>query len=178
MLEYFGENGINSKCLHDDREPYCYSYVADSVLVGILDEPIKAHIKALIQSWGNLYFSGGASNFRNYIGLEGRSLVVSYDREDFHGFDSIIKLIKKMDVGYFLIFSIFTSFAIVTRFIGFVGLYKTIKNPETVTYLIIIVAILVIFTAMYLYLGQSRFRVPLEPILMLLTVLAFSRKEK
>ena len=57
-----------------------------------------------------------------------------------------------------------------------IGFYRNIKNTDTIIYLIAIVGVLIIFTAMYLYLGQSRFRVPLEPILMLLTVLAFNKK--
>ena len=123
-----------------------------------------------------LYFSGGASNFRNYVGLKGNSIIVDFQQEKYQAFDSIIRLIKRMDLGYLLIFIIFTSFAVITRFIGIIGFYRNIKNTDTIIYLIAIVGVLIIFTAMYLYLGQSRFRVPLEPILMLLTVLAFNKK--
>lgn len=177
QLEYFKNNGLSSKCLTDERNPNCTKHVFNAVLAGILDESIETHARALFHSFGVLYFSGGASNFRNYVGLEGNSTILAFQREAFQGIDSIVKLIKRMDIGYFLIFIIFTSFSVITRLIGLVGFYKTVKNPENIPYIIAIVGILAIFTAMYLYLGQSRFRVPLEPILMLLTVLAFSKKK-
>ena len=82
-----------------------------------------------------------------------------------------------MDIGYLLILIVFTAYAFLTKFAGIVGFYRILKSPQTAVYLIAIVGILAIFTAMYLYLGQSRFRVPLEPILMLLAVLAFNREK-
>jgi hypothetical protein len=114
--------------------------------------------------------------FRNYVGLKGNSLIVDFQQEKYQGFDSIMRLIKRMDIGYLSIFILFTSFTFITRFIGIIGFYRTIKDSGTINYLIAIVGVLIIFTAMYLYLGQSIFRVPLEPILMLLTVLAFNKK--
>jgi hypothetical protein len=177
QLKYFKDNGISKECLNNGRDPSCSSKVFDATLDAILNESIETQIRALFHSWGVLYFSGGASNFRNYIGVDGNSLVVDFQQEEFQGLDSIMKLIKRMDTGYLLIFLVFTSYAFITRFIGLIGLYKILKDPKTTIYLIDIVGILVIFTAMYLYLGQSRFRVPLEPVLMLLTVLAFSKKK-
>jgi 4-amino-4-deoxy-L-arabinose transferase-like glycosyltransferase len=176
QLKYFKKNGIGVECLNNGRDPNCDKHVFRAVLTAIFNEPIETHIKALVNSWGILYFSGGASNFRNYVGLKGNSLIVDFQQEKYQGFDSIIRLIKRMDVGYLLIFIVFTSFAVITRFIGIIGFYRNIKNTDTIIYLIAIVGVLIIFTAMYLYLGQSRFRVPLEPILMLLTVLAFNKK--
>jgi hypothetical protein len=176
-LSYIRKNNLNSACLHNIRNPDCDRYVYDAALDGILSEPIASHLRAFFHSFGILYISGGASNFRNYIGLEGNTLVVDFQQEKFKGLDSIISLIRKMDVGYLLIFIVFTGFSVITRFLGLIGLYRTIKTSEAIVYLIPIVGVLVIFTAMYLYLGQSRFRVPLEPILMLLTVLSFSKKD-
>jgi len=178
QLRYFEKNNVSTECLNNGRDPYCDKYVFRAMLTAIFNEPIEVHVKALFNSWGILYFSGGASNFRNYIGLKGNSLIVKFQQEGYKEFDSIIRLVKRMDIGYLLIFVVFTSFAFITRIIGMVGLYKTIKKSDSVVYLIAILGVLIIFTAMYLYLGQSRFRVPLEPILMLLTVLAFNKKKE
>ena len=177
QLEYFKKNRIDSKCLNNGRDPNCSSQVFSATLAAIFDEPIETHIRALFYSWGILYFSGGASNFRNYIGLDGNSLIVSFEQDEFEGVNSIIKLIKKVDIGYLLILIVFTAYAFLTKFAGIVGFYRILKSPQTAVYLIAIVGILAIFTAMYLYLGQSRSRVPLEPILMLLAVLAFNREK-
>jgi hypothetical protein len=65
-------------------------------------------------------------------------------------------------------------FVFVVRTMAFIGIYRIIKDKEGILYLIVLFSVLLLFTAMYLYLGQSRFRVPLEPILMLLAVLGLS----
>ena len=176
QLEYFKQNGISADCLTDERNPNCGEHVFDAVLIGILNEPIASHARALFYSWGVLYFSGGASNFRNYIGLEGNSLIVDFHREKFQGLESVIRLIKRMEVGYLLIFIVFTGFAVIARFTALIGIIGLVRNSDNIVYLIAIIGTLLIFTAMYLYLGQSRFRVPIAPILMLLSVLSFRSK--
>ena len=65
-------------------------------------------------------------------------------------------------------------FVFVVRTMAFIGIYRIIKDKEGILYLIVLFSVLLLFTAMYLYLCQSRFRVPLEPILMLLAVLGLS----
>ena len=149
-----------------------------AAIKGLIDEPIANHAKALFYSWGVLYFSGGASNFRNYIGLEGNSIIVDFHREKFNGIGSIIRLVKRMNTDYLIIFIIFTGFAFIARFSAVVGLVNIIRNPNYYSYLIVIFGTIIIFTAMYLYLGQSRFRAPLEPILLLLSVLALKNKKR
>ena len=85
QLKYFLQNGVSADCLTDERNPNCGEHVFDAVLNGILNEPIASHAKALFYSWGVLYFSGGASNFRNYIGLEGNSIIVDFHQEKLAG---------------------------------------------------------------------------------------------
>ncbi len=177
QLEYFEKNGISPDCLTNERDPACGKNVFDAVLSGLLNEPIENHIKGLFYSWGSLYFSGGASNFRNYLGLEGNAIIVDFHREEFKGLESITRLIQRMNADYFVIFILFTGFATGARLIAVVGVFRMLSDPENISYFISIIGVLAIFTAMYLYLGQSRFRVPMEPILMLLTVLAFAPKK-
>jgi hypothetical protein len=45
-----------------------------------------------------------------------------------------------------------------------------LKKREFLPYGVFFIEVISLFTAAYLYLGQSRFRVPLEPMLMLLMV--------
>jgi hypothetical protein len=175
-MRYFNENGISLNCMTNERDPDCGNYVFSAVFNGLIDEPIKNHAKALFYSWGVLYFSGGASNFRNYVGWEGNSIIVDFHNEKFNGISSIVRLIKRMNTDYLIIFIIFTGFAFIARFSALVGLVNLLRTPKYYSYLFVIFGIIIIFTAMYLYLGQSRFRVPLEPILLLLSVLALKNK--
>ena len=177
-MSYFVENGVSLNCMTDERDPNCGDHVFNAVFNGLINEPIKNHAKALFYSWGVLYFSGGASNFRNYVGLEGNSIIVDFHREKFNGFSSMSRLIKRMNNEYLFIFIVFTGFAFIARFFALIGLIKSLRRSENFSYLIVILGTIIVFTAMYLYLGQSRFRAPLEPLLILLTVLAFSNKKK
>ena len=113
-------------------------------------------------------------HFRNYLGIPGKSNIVAFQRNKYDGFESIKLYLQSMNFAYMVIFIITTSFAILSRIIGIFGLFSTIKSgnffkPTN----IFLVTILILFTAMYLYLGQSRFRVPLEPILMIYTVIGW-----
>jgi len=133
-------------------------------------------MKALIYSWGMLYLSGGASNIRNYLGFDGNSLIVEFQHQKFEGFNSILHLFDKAALPYLLMLLIVTPYAVIMRFVAVVGIFRVLRQKKIISYLIPILGVLVIFTAMYLYLGQSRFRVPLEPLLMLLAVLSLRAK--
>jgi nicotinamide riboside transporter PnuC len=62
-------------------------------------------------------------------------------------------------------------FTIVSRIVGLIGIFYLMKNREWRPYGFLLIEVILIFTASYLYLGQSRFRVPLDPFLMLFTVI-------
>lgn len=175
-MDYFLTNDVSLDCMTDERNPNCGEHVFNAVYNGLINEPFENHAKALFYSWGMLYFSGGASNFRNYVGMDGNSIIVDFHREKFTGVSSIIRLIKKMNTDYLVIFIIFTGFTFFARFSALLGLVNLLREPKYYIYLIVIFGTIIIFTAMYLYLGQSRFRAPLEPLLLLLSVLAFKTK--
>ena len=63
-----------------------------------------------------------------------------------------------------------TFFSLASRALGVFGLIYLIKGCKSKAYSIFLIEVLILFVAAYMYLGQSRFRVPLEPTLMLFTV--------
>jgi len=171
LSNYLVSNNKSNFCLDNERHVSCDKIVANSTIIMILDEPLQSHAPALLNSWATLFFSGGASNIRNYLGLDGKSNIINFQNKSFNGFNSIYDLIRNMPFSYFLIFSFTTLFSIITRVVGFFGLYYLFVNKKFRPYGVILTEILFIFTSAYLYLGQSRFRVPLDPILMLFTVI-------
>jgi len=173
FLEYLEKENDSIFCFDNRALWSCSDVLARASLSGLVNEPFAAHIKALTDSWATLFLAGGASNIRNYLGFKGKSLIVNFQNNKFNGFKSIIKLIKDMNFSYFFIFIFTTIFSVFTRVVGFIGLFYMIKEKEWRPYAILLVEVVSIFTAAYLYLGQSRFRVPLEPILMLFTVVGF-----
>jgi hypothetical protein len=58
--------------------------------------------------------------------------------------------------------------------VGLFGVFHLLKDKKWRPYGLLILEVILIFSAAYLYLGQSRFRVPLEPFLMLFTVIGIA----
>ena len=169
--DYLEKEGESNFCFINRNHWSCNSVHSRASLTAMKLEPIEVHFKALIHSWGTLFFSGGASNIRNYLGFEGKSLIVNFQNSSFSGLDSIVRLVKDMNFAYLFIFVLTFTFSVVTRFIGLFGVFYLFRKKEWLPYSFLLIEVLSIFVAAYLYLGQSRFRVPLEPILMLFTII-------
>ena len=171
----FTENNVSELCLREDtyRHWSCDNDLTRVMISGIVSEPLNSHIYALFYSWSNLYFAGGASNFRNYLGFPGKNKIVSFDQGKYGGVDGIISLIRSIDFSYLFILIVTTGFSVTSRILGLIGVYSLVKDRSIWPYLIVLMGIIILLTGMYLYLGQSRFRVPMEPFLMLLSVIGF-----
>ena len=167
---YLNEKGEDGFCLDNSRHWSCNDMLTHVSIEAISDENMAAHIKALFDSWSTLFFAGGGSNIRNYLGIDGKSLIVKFQSNAFNGLESIMTLVRNMNASYLFIFILTTVFTIISRVIGLLGVFYLFKNKEYRPYGLLIIEVVSIFTAAYLYLGQSRFRVPLEPFLMLFTV--------
>jgi hypothetical protein len=157
-------------CLNHQRDWFCNEALSSHAINMITSEPPVVHLRALMDSWLTLFLAGGASNYRNYLGIDGKNVIVGFQRRAYKGIDSIIYLVKEMNFPYFFIFVLTTLFTIFTRLIGVIGLFVLFRDRKLRLYGVLLFEVISIFTAAYLYLGQSRFRVPLEPMLMLLTV--------
>ncbi len=171
--EYYKDYPKGELCLRSERHWSCNDDLSNIIYTNLVNESLTHHLIALTRSWGLLYFSGGASNFRNYLGFTGKEHIVAFDKKQYEGVKDIVSLIRDIDMPYLILLVITTGFSITTRIFGFFGIVCCLKNKEYWPYFIILTGCLFLFTAMYLYLGQSRFRVPLEPILMLFCILGY-----
>ena len=68
-----------------------------------------------------------------------------------------------------LVSALCLGFALVSRVLGLVGIVAMARRREWQV-LAVTVALLAYFTAVHLFLGTTRFRMPAEPMLMLITV--------
>ena len=170
---YLENNIVNDICIQNERHWSCNDYMFSSMMGGIIKEPISSNTKALLSSWSYLYLSGGASNIRNYFGLLGTEHIISFQKRRSDGISGVVSFIKTINMSYLVILIATTGFSFATRFLGLIGFFTLVKSSNTIrSYAAIIIMVLLLFTAMYLYLGQSRFRVPLEPFLMIFSTIA------
>ena len=81
MQKNYRENNIvKDICIQNERHWSCNDYMFNSMMGGIIKEPISNHTKAFLSSWAYLYLSGGASNIRNYFGLLGKEHIISFQK--------------------------------------------------------------------------------------------------
>ena len=142
-------------------------------LEAIRDLPLAVHAKALAESVAQLLIAGGASNIRNYLGLAGKQAIVQFQGETRAGLmDAVRRFLSRIDYGYASLLILTFGYTITMRLAGLAGLIRMARGalPQTLA----LVAVLAILTLSYLYLGQSRFRVPLEPILAVMAAMGFS----
>ena len=149
--------------------------LADVYLEAILAVPVAAHAKAMTESVAQLYVAGGASNICNYLGISGKEAIVQFQGENRVGLlDAAGRLLARVDYGYAALLALTFGYTIVMRLVGLAGLaamFRAGMAPRTLA----ILAIMAILTLSYLYLGQSRFRVPLEPYLAVMAAVGFVR---
>lgn len=137
----------------------------------LLTEPVVVHLKALARSWANLYVGGGASNIKNYLGLQGETLMQFMQTHPWLGATGTLHdFFTKGYAAYMALVGLTLAFTIPFRLLGVAGLIALWANRERATALLF-AGYLGFFTAQYLYLGQSRFRIPLEPVLMILATI-------
>lgn len=139
--------------------------LAGAYLGAMLEVPVDAHAKAFAQSLAELYVAGGASNIRNYLGIEGKHAIVQFQGEGRSSLaDAVNLLLTRIDYGYAVLLVVTFGYTLAMRTIGIVGLVTMFRKDMT-SQTLVILAVMAVLTLSYLYLGQSRFRVPLEPYL-------------
>ena len=134
-------------------------------LEAILDEKFSTHAKAIELSMTELFISGGASNLRNYLGIEGKTHIVEFQSRSISSWmDSVFIFFAQVNFGYSALLIITFSYCIAMRILCIVGLFKIFDETSTQS-MVAILLLIITLSMSYLYLGQSRFRVPLEPYL-------------
>ena len=168
LLENLKNISIDKECYEFSRKYLCNEPITSASLRGIYNENISTHLKAITYSVLNLFFTGGASNYSNYLGLNNKSNFLNMIENDDYSYLSFLREIVKSMNSYTVIFIIFTSFSVMFKLFSFLGFIYSLKKHDLRPYAILLISYMAIFIAMYLYLGQSRFRVPLEPIFLIL----------
>jgi len=120
-----------------------------------------------------LMFSGGASNFANYYGIDNKASIISFEKSSgsMLSFSKMVEFINSVNIKYFVALVLFWGYAITTKVLLVVGLMHLFKNSNNKHLSIVVLFYVLLFAAEYLFLGQSRWRVPLEPLMMIFSAL-------
>lgn len=134
----------------------------------------EAMVKAEAISLARLYFSGGSGNVWRLFGLENTFFA---GMQELRGFRSYVEglglFFAKGSIWQLVIHGMPIGIAIALRVLGIAGFIWLLLERRW-SLVIVIGGTLLYFTGMYMFLGQSRFRVPLEPVLAVLSSFGFS----
>jgi hypothetical protein len=151
----------------------CRKIIAKAYIKSILNEDLDVILKASVSSFINLMFSGGASNLANYYGIDNKASILSFEKSSgsMLSFSKMVKFIDSVNIKYFVALVLFWGYAITTKILLVVGLVHLFKNSNNKHLSIVVLFYVLLFAAEYLFLGQSRWRVPLEPMIMIFSAL-------
>ena len=130
---------------------------------------------ALLRAWISTFIGGGISPIAQYMQI--RTPDTRALHEEYRGpisFGVYFLEAINSSPGYILLFIIGTGFALIGRFLGIVGFLGYSYRRSLLPYNLLYVGCIVIFTATYLFIGVSRFRAHLEPILAIYGVLGIT----
>jgi 4-amino-4-deoxy-L-arabinose transferase-like glycosyltransferase len=134
----------------------------------LLSYPTLDFAKALYRSVAQFFFAGGAGNWHNLFGIGAESLSEAWFT---NAQDDLWNLLKRLFEGVPLTGLIFSAiaigFAILTRVIGLIGLISFF-NRDRLGLLLVISGFVSYFALIHVFVGNSRYRVSVEPMLMLL----------
>jgi 4-amino-4-deoxy-L-arabinose transferase-like glycosyltransferase len=143
-------------------------------LNAILDVPVSAHARAMVLGLGELYLAGGVSNLRNYLGIQGRASIVQFQSAAVPSLmDAVSGFLSRINFGYAILLFVGFGYTVAMRIAGIAGLVKMLGSGSLRPTLAILLLIATL-TMSYLYLGQSRFRVPMEPYLAVMAAIGIS----
>ena len=147
---------------------------AAAVVPLLFEQPASAWGRALARSWANLFAGGGASNAKNLLGLEGSGAAELLSS---HRWDGPVAFARQFfsqpGTAYLLLVVATAAFAVLARLAGVIGIARMLLAREYAM-AALLVGEVAFFTASYVFLGQSRFRVPIEPALMALAAWAIA----
>jgi len=147
----------------------CKSLQLKACMSAILDEKFTTIAKAYFSGWSALMIGGSTSNIATYLGFH----PPSYQRKNYYSTPTIAELSSyvlimiRENLSYFLFFFTFTGFALISRLIGIVGLISVIRSKSSYPYTLFYCLSITCFLFTYMFVGLSRYRAPLEPMLML-----------
>jgi hypothetical protein len=151
----------------------CRKVIAKSYINAISNEDVGAIIKATMSSFVNLMFSGGASNFANYYGVSNKASVLSFERSEgsMLSWNKLSMFLSSINIKYFAILLIFWGYSLTIKILCVIGLTYLFKDLKSNYLALLLFLYVFLFSAEYLFLGQSRWRVPLDPIIVIFSAL-------
>ncbi len=172
LLETASRSSLNLACFDPDLPPprpakQCKWERTEAYVRLIASQPIGYMVKGFAFATFSTYFAGGATAISNILGIRHASDEILYS--EFPSLRSmrsfVYDKIEEHDV-YIILALITGAFASVCRAFGLVGVFAAFRFRHLLGAHFFCLATILVFSATFLFTGVSRFRAPLEIILM------------
>lgn len=126
--------------------------------------------KATAYGWGQFFGAAGAANFHNLLGLDAPSAFTAMREKNFEShFGSVIDALKRSSAAAVTISVMSLMFVIVLRALGLIGLAWMFMRRHYAV-LLSCAGLIAYFAVFHLFIGNSRYRLPMEPALIFLAL--------
>lgn len=148
----------------------CKNDVSRAYIRAIFDEKPLVLLNAVSTSVVSVMLSGGASNFANYFGIENKKAVHAHEKSKggMLSYSKAIDFIKSVNVKYLIALLLFWGFSLLIKILMIFGIWSIFKNSINIQIILSLSFFVIMFIAEYMFLGQSRWRVPLDPFFIIL----------
>jgi len=177
---YLDKNDYESRCsepgYHSAAE--CKTILSKVYVSAIITSSPISIAKALSASWIGIFASGGIGNITKYVGISGQEasdIIFRSDKRNLKTLGDFLANTKSEHIFYFWLLVIVLAINMGLRILAVIGLVIAGKRIETLPISFFYVALTVVFLGLYLFVGLSRYRAPLEPILMLFPTIALTQ---
>jgi 4-amino-4-deoxy-L-arabinose transferase-like glycosyltransferase len=132
-------------------------------------------LKGFVESWIGFFGAGGAVNLHNILELDGKRSIqlMSSAGERLSRVDAVISTLSELNLTALFISLLSFLYVVTLRIFGLIGLIAMVKNKEYGLSLILTGAV-TYFMLISLFVGNSRYRLPIEPVLIVMAVYGFS----
>jgi 4-amino-4-deoxy-L-arabinose transferase-like glycosyltransferase len=135
----------------------------------------KIIVKGFVDSWIGLFGSGGAANLHNILALDGsRSIqVMANSEKHMSRIEAVFTTLMESNFVIITISLLSFIYVIVLRIFGLIGLINIIKDRKYGV-LFILTGVVFYFMLIALFVGNSRYRLPIEPALIIMAIYGFN----
>lgn len=136
----------------------------------LVSYPKTVIAKSAISGLGNLFSGGGATNYHGLLGLKHKSSWdILVEEPTFNFLSAFVESTKRSSPVALGITFIAVAFAVSMRVLGVVGIILMIARRRW-SVLVLAVGVTAYFAAFHVFNSSARYRLPIEPILFLLSL--------
>ena len=165
---YVASQGPAWQALSRDQQ---YERLVEFGYKTLLSYPPAVIARALAQSVGQFLLGGGAGNYYNLFGIDAQKLSTIWMTETTgRPLETLRRLFADAPLSMYVIGAVAYLFVLVMRVAGLVGLVMVGARRQW-PLLLMLVGLIAYFALVYVFAGSARYRLVIEPALLLLAVL-------